>query len=459
MALQGTKFHGSIFIKEAIKNGASAILYEIKKNNINNHGNIKYIKKNIPIIYFVELSKHLNNISKIYYQVSKTLKLIGVTGTNGKSTVTHIIAQWHYLLNKKIGIMGTLGHGSYNNLKSSSNTTESQINIQKFLKKMLKKNIKIVALEVSSHGIIQNRISNLHFSIAILTNVTSDHLDYHKTIENYIQSKWIFFSQTNIKTFIINNDDYIANTFIQKLSKKNVIVVSIKKNFQHDLFKKWIHAYKIIKNIYFTYIFFKSSWGNGKLKSKLIGNFNITNLLLALAALLELKYPLSVLINKCKKIKAIPGRMQLFKTKKKPFVVIDYAHNEHAFKNVLTAIRSKYRNKIWCIFGCGGDRDKSKRSLMRKISEKIADKTILTNDNPRNEDPMEIITEIIKGRKLKKNMYIILDRKKAITFAIINAKFHDCVLILGKGHETYQIIKEKKYYFSDHDIVKTLLKQ
>lgn len=423
------------------------------------HGYIKHTKQSIPIIYFLELSKYLYEISERYYQIVNISKLIGVTGTNGKSTVTHIIAQWSYLLKKKIGIMGTLGNGVYNNLQPSLNTTESLINIQKFIKEMNKKDVNTVAIEVSSHGILQNRISKLRFHIAILTNISSDHLDYHKTIENYIKTKWSFFSTNTIKTFIINYDDYFGHIWTKKLSKKNTIVVSINKHFKYYLFKKWIYAHKIINNIDGTIIFFKSSWGQGKLNSKLVGDFNVTNMLLALAALLKLKYPFSLLIKKCKKIKTISGRMQHFKITQKPSIIVDYAHNENALKNVLTFVRKKYHHNIWCIFGCGGDRDKSKRSLMGHISEKIADKIILTNDNPRNEDPMEIINEIMKGFQSKKNIYIILDRKKAIQFAIKNAKTSDCILVLGKGHETYQIIKEKVLYFSDCETIKTLLKQ
>jgi len=354
--------------------------------------------------------------------------------------------------------MGTLGNGTYNDLKPSVNTTESFVNIQRFLKKMLKKHIKIIAMEISSHGIAQNRISKLYFSIAILTNITSDHLDYHINLENYIQAKWKFFSQNRIQTFIINTDDNIGRTWIKKLPKNNVIIVSTHQTFNFSSFKKWIFAHHIIYKKSQTDIYFKSSWGEGVLNSKLFGRFNVINLLLALATLLELGYPISYLIKTCNKIQAIYGRMQLFKVPNKPSIIIDYAHNEDAFRNVLKTIREiYYHNKIWCVFGCGGDRDKSKRSLMGAVAETIADNIILTNDNPRNENQKQIIEDILEKCTYKKNIYIILNRKNAITFAVTHANIDDCIAILGKGHEKYQIIKNKRYHFSDHEVIKKLL--
>lgn len=353
--------------------------------------------------------------------------------------------------------MGTLGHGIYNHLKHSKNTTESTINIQKFLYEMTNKKIKIVAMEISSHSIVQNRISGLSFSIAILTNITPEHLDYHKTMENYIRSKWLFFSKFNIKTFIINADDRIGFQWIKKMSLKNVITITINRNFNPPLSKKWINANKILDNNNHTYIYFHSSWGNGLLKSQLIGIFNVSNLLLALAATLELGYPLDFLIKTCKFIKTICGRMQTFHSINKPKIIIDYAHNPDSLKNLLTTLKIKYNKKLWCIFGCGGNRDQTKRAKMGAIAENLSDKIILTNDNPRNENPIKIISNILEGCKNKKNIIVIVERKDAIKFAITQADKKDLIVIAGKGHETYQIIGDNYYYFSDHKIVTKLL--
>jgi len=396
----------NINIFHAINNGASIILYNTQ--NKEKHGQIKKNINNVPIIYFFKLLKIFPLILKKYYSFTKELTLIGVTGTNGKSTTTHIIAQWTNLLQKKIGIMGTLGHGIYNNkLIPTKNTTESSINIHKFLHKILLQNVKTSVMEISSHSIVQNRILGLPFKIAILTNITSDHLDYHHTLEKYIKAKWSFLFEYNINTFVINADDPTAKIWIKQLSRKNLIVITTKNNNDYTSFKKWIRVKKIVDKNHYTNIHFDSVWGNGILKSKLIGHFNVINFLLALATLLELKYPIEDLLNTCKNIKTICGRMEYFSSYNKPIVIVDYAHNQDALKNLLLTLRTKFKNKkIWCIFGCGGCRDKTKRAHMGMISEKIAYKTILTNDNPRNENPKKIIEDILDGCiDKKKNTY------------------------------------------------------
>lgn len=355
--------------------------------------------------------------------------------------------------------MGTLGYGCYKKLTLTKNTTESPENIYKFIQNMLYKNIDTIAMEISSHGISQNRILGLPFNIAILTNITSEHLDYHQTIQQYIHAKLSFLLQYNINTFIINIDDPIARSCIKKLSNKNIISVTINNHYSSFLSKKWINVNKIEEKHDYTTISFNSTWGSGILSSKLIGLFNVTNLLLALASLLELKYPIQDLIKVCNKIKTISGRMQYFKFPNKPKIIIDYAHNKDALKNLLNTIKMKFKNKkIWCIFGCGGNRDKNKRPHMGKIAEILSDKIILTNDNPRNENPLDIIQDILSGCKNKNKIHVILNREKAIKFALNNANIQDIIIISGKGHEKYQIINNKYYYYSDQDVINKLLK-
>ncbi|AAO26935.1 UDP-N-acetylmuramoylalanyl-D-glutamate-2,6-diaminopimelate ligase [Buchnera aphidicola str. Bp (Baizongia pistaciae)] len=441
----------------AIKNGAKIILYDTKQKFKN--GTLKKIINHVPIIYFFKLSKNLPQILKKYYHFENNFTLIGITGTNGKSTTTHIVSQWANLLNVKIGIMGTLGHGINNNLKKTDNTTESSANIHQFLYHMLKQNIKTFAIEISSHGIVQHRIEQLPFKIAILTNITPEHLDYHRTMDNYINAKKAFFFKYNINTLIINADDLIAKTWIKKLNHKNVITITTKdQNFNSISPKKWIHANKIIQKQNCTNIHFNSSWGHGILNSTLIGHFNVINILLALATLLELNYPITDLVKVCKYIKTISGRMEHIHIVNKPKVIIDYAHNTNGLKNLLSTLKEIFnKKKIWCIFGCGGDRDKTKRPYMGSIAEKMSDQVILTNDNPRNEHPLKIIKNILSGCKFKNKIRIIPNREHAIKFAVNNADKEDIIVVAGKGHEKYQIINNKYYHFSDHKIIKKLL--
>lgn len=443
-------------ITEAIKKGALMILCNTQKKNKNDTLQ-KFVNK-IPIVHVFKLSKIFPLILKKYYCFKNKFILIGITGTNGKSTIAHIIAQWTSFLNIKIGVMGTLGHGIYKKLKLGTNTTESSIKIYKFLYNMSKENIKTVVMEVSSHGIVQHRTLGLPFKIAIFTNITPEHLDYHKTMKEYIRAKYSFLFKYNINTLIINANDPIAITWIKKLAHKNLITITTNRNINFPLSKKWINTNKITYENNFTNIHFNSSWGNGILKSKLIGHFNVINILLAFATLLELKYPIVNLIKVCNYIQTICGRMQYFNVIQKPKIIIDYAHNADALKNLLTTLRTQFENKkIWCIFGCGGNRDKIKRAHMGSIAEEISDTVILTNDNPRNESPLKIIQDILTGCKNKNKINIILNRENAIKFAIQNAHVQDIIVIAGKGHEIHQTINNKNYYFSDQNIVQKLL--
>ncbi|WP_261789574.1 Mur ligase family protein [Buchnera aphidicola] len=315
-------------------------------------------------------------------------------------------------------------------------------------------------MEVSSHGLTQHRVKNIPFYIGIFTNLTQDHLDYHKNMKKYESAKWSFFSQHKVKKFILNANDKCAKKWLKKLSDKYTIAVTIKDETQKKYSKKWINAVRIKSNINFTNIEFESSWGKGILSTCLIGYFNIQNLLLSFASMLEMNYKLSDLINTSIQLQPILGRMQQFNAVGKPTVIIDYAHTPDALKKALNSIRSYYlKNKIWCIFGCGGERDQKKRPLMGAISEKIADRIIITNDNPRNENPNKIIQEIIQGCIQKEKIKIIPDRKKAISSVFFEANINDIIFISGKGHENQQIIGNKIINYSDQKVILKLLEK
>ncbi|QCI15906.1 UDP-N-acetylmuramoyl-L-alanyl-D-glutamate--2,6-diaminopimelate ligase [Buchnera aphidicola] len=455
IAIPGEKKDGRNFINEAIYKKVSAILYETQSKEI--HGTLKYID-NIPIIYFFELSKNISILaSRFYKKPGKKLKIVGVTGTNGKTTVTQLINQWSEILGNKTATMGTLGNGFYGSLYSTKNTTPSAIFIHSFLSIALEKKTKLVTIEVSSHGLIQNRVRAVPFEIAIFTNLTQDHLDYHQNMKNYQSAKWLLFSKHKVKKIILNADDKYGKIWLKKLLNCYTIAVTIKNSIQKKYATKWINATNIEHNNNLIYITFQSSWGEGKISSCLIGDFNVYNILLSLACLLELGHSLYELIRTCTQIKTIQGRMQIFSVNKKPIFIIDYAHTPDALKKTLNAIRLHYKKYIWCIFGCGGERDKKKRPIMGSIAEKIANKVILTNDNPRHEKELEIIQDILKGCKNKKNILVISNRKNAISYAFSKAKHNHIILIAGKGHEEEQIIQDQHTYHSDKMIVLKLL--
>lgn len=457
IAVKGRKKDGHDFIFEAISKKVAAVLSETMKKK--QHGEIKYIN-NIPIISFFQLSKELANLSeKFYKKPSSKLKVIGITGTNGKTTITQLINQWSELLGNKIATMGTLGNGFYESLKPTSNTTSSIVDIQSFLYSVLNK-VQLVTMEVSSHGLVENRVRKVFFYAAIFTNLTRDHLDYHKNMKNYELAKLSLFTRHKVQKIILNANDKYAKSWLKNFSNKYTIAVTIQDDQQKKYATKWINAIDIKFVNEQTNIKFESSWGNGILSTYLIGKFNIENVLLALACMLELKHKLSDLIKTSIQLQPIHGRMQKFNVIGYPICIIDYAHTPDALEKALNAIKLRYATKkIWCIFGCGGERDKKKRPLMGKIAEKIADQIVITNDNPRNENQNQIIQDIIKGCIRKEKIITIKNRKKAISYIFFRAKINDIIFIAGKGHENYQIIGNKHIYHSDQEIVSNLLEQ
>ncbi|AEO08578.1 UDP-N-acetylmuramoylalanyl-D-glutamate-2, 6-diaminopimelate ligase [Buchnera aphidicola str. Ak (Acyrthosiphon kondoi)] len=457
IAVRGKKKDGRNFIFEATYKKVAAILYETEKKE--NHGIFKYIN-NIPIIYFFKLSENISMLANRFYkEPGKKLTIIGVTGTNGKTTVIQIINQWSNILGNKIATMGTLGNGFDNSLSPTKNTTSSPLFVHSFLSQALNKQAKLVTMEVSSHGLIENRVKEVPFYIAIFTNLTQDHLDYHENMKKYASAKWLLFSTHKVKKIILNADDKYGKIWLKKLFDYYTIAVTIKNSKPRKYSTKWINATDIKNYNNSIIIKFESSWGAGEISSCLIGYFNVTNILLALACLLELGYSLSDLIDTSQKIIPVNGRMEIFSFAEKPIFIIDYAHTPDALKKILDAIRLHYQKYIWCIFGCGGERDKKKRSIMGSIAEKMSDQVIITNDNPRNEKEEKIIRDILNGCENKKKILIIQNRKKAISYAYFKAKYNHIILIAGKGHEEKQIIKNKYINYSDKKTVLNLLEK
>lgn len=452
IAIRGNKLNGNNFIYQAIENGAIAVLTESNTNE-----SYVNIINNVIIVSLNNLDKHVSEIAGRFYQhPSKKLKTIAVTGTNGKTSVTHLLSQWANLLGERGAVIGTIGNGLLNNLVITKNTTDSAISIQKLLHFFLEYGVQIVAIEVSSHGLVQNRVKSLSFDVAVFTNLTHDHLDYHGNMINYELSKKMLFFNHIVNHRIINADDKVGYKWLLEMT--NAVAVSINNNINIEDRKFWLKTHNIIYQKNNIKIILKSSWGNATINSFLIGSFNITNILLALSTLLSMNYSLKDLVESSHLLKPICGRMELFQHPNKPKVIIDYAHTPEALKKALQATRLYCKNNIWCVFGCGGNRDVSKRPIMGNIAKKYSDIIVITSDNPRHENAKKIIQDITDGILDYNNVYIIYKRKKAIIYAIKNAKQDDVILITGKGHESYQIVGNKKIVFSDKEIVCDLLK-
>ncbi|OOF86653.1 UDP-N-acetylmuramoyl-L-alanyl-D-glutamate--2,6-diaminopimelate ligase [Rodentibacter ratti] len=454
VAVKGHRIDATNFIEPAILAGASAVIAET--DVVDMHLSIEY-RQQKPVIYYYNLSAKLSEIAdKFYDSPSKKLTLVGVTGTNGKTTVSQLLAQWVQHLGGKPAVMGTIGNGLLGQVVEAKNTTGSAIEIQSSLASFVHQGADFAAIEVSSHGLVQHRVEALDFNAAIFTNLSRDHLDYHGTMEAYAQAKKGFFFELSSDLKILNVDDPIGAEWLKGLS--NAVAVSCEANYQANS-KQWLKATSVRFTDEGTLIDFSSSWGNGTLNSPLIGAFNVSNLLLVMATLLSLGYSLESLIGSVSTLQGVCGRMEMIKVTGKPAIIVDYAHTPDALEKALVAAREHCNGKLWCVFGCGGDRDRGKRPLMAKVAEKLSDMVIVTTDNPRTEDPDKIEADIVAGFSNIDKVGLISDRAQAIELAIQSAQNNDLILIAGKGHEDYQIVGHEVLHFSDQETAKFYLNQ
>ena len=406
---------GHEYVLEAIKNGASKVVVE------EGDYEVETIKVKNTHEYLV------NYLYDNYYDKIRNLKLIGMTGTNGKTTTCFLIYQALNKLGIKCAYIGTIGFYLDKKIKSLNNTTPDILEIYELLSECVDKNYEYVVMECSSHALDMHRLDGLQFQYGIFSNLTQDHLDYHKTLENYIKAKQKLFDQVTIKT-LVNSDDKYKDYFV----RDNTITYGLNGDYKLSDINLKERTFKV-NNI--TY------------KTKLIGKHNIYNLLVVIALLSELKLNTKVI----EKLTCPPGRMDIVNFNNN-MIVIDYAHTPDAVSKILDSVKELEFNKIITIIGCGGDRDSFKRPIMSKIACDNSDYVIFTNDNPRHENPNNIISDMLHNLD-KFNYEIILNREKAIIKGIQMLEKNDILLVLGKGHENYQIINGVKHHFDDKEIV------
>jgi len=421
VAIQGEKNHGSEYVDNAIENGCIGVLIEGKE-----------VDCSVPIIEIDNLRIKLPTLAENFYTQAKKVDLIAVTGTNGKTSVSHFISQLLSSLKIKNGVIGTLGISNLD--RKSINTTPDIFTIYSALQDYSERGFEIAIIEASSHALVQNRLEGLSFIQGIFTNLTQDHLDYHQTMDNYRDAKGILFKSALTKKTIINQDDDNHDYFLNIASDKDPITFSI-----NDL-----GFYKSSEKGFICQL------NNFVFELPLIGNFNLSNALAAYNSLSCMGHSDESLMPLLAKLSPPPGRMQQVQ---KSNIWIDYAHTPDALFNALATFKVHYPEfKIRVLFGCGGDRDKTKRLLMGKIASENSDSIILTNDNPRSENPQRIIDDILDGIKVENDVQIILDRKHAITTAIKTLGEDEVLLIAGKGHEKTQTIGSQVYQFSDVEV-------
>ena len=440
LAYPGDKADGRDYIDDAVKNGAVAILWDPKEFSWRPHWKIE----NTPI---KNLRQQASRIADQFYgKPSQKLWMIGVTGTNGKTSITQWLSQCFNYLSRKTTVIGTLGNGLAVNgqpsqLSPTQNTTPDALALQGLLADYVKENVEIVAMEVSSHGLDQGRVNGVHFDVAVLSNLTRDHLDYHGSQEKYAAAKRRLFITGDLKLAVLNADDDFGKKIEQELVRLGVATMT------YGIDSGDIKASKIhFESNHFSFLV-STPHGQAEVKANLLGRFNVYNVLAVLATLLVSKVSLADAIEAISHIESVSGRMQQIGGGDVPLVVVDYAHTPDALKNVLTTLKAHTKEKLVCVFGCGGNRDAGKRVLMGKVASDIADAVVVTSDNPRDENPLHIVQDILDG--MHGNYAVEEDRAKAIAMAIATAKAGDTVLIAGKGHEDYQEIAGVKQAFSD----------
>ena len=455
IAVKGHAQDGRQFIAAALQKGAAAVLVEVDSPKL-----AGWVNDGQPVLNVYQLPQYLSLLAGLFYgDASAAVPLIGVTGTNGKSTVSQMIANWSGLLGTPTGVMGTLGNGLYGQLQPTINTTGSALQVQQELARQQGLGAQRIAMEVSSHGLHQHRVAALHFKVAVFTNLSRDHLDYHATMAEYGEAKRQLFEfcaqgKQGDPARVINADDPLGRRWLSRYP--DAIAYSL-----HGRLSDYAGQQLIAETVHFyadgVKVAINSDWGNGVLSAPLMGRFNVANLLAAMGALLALGESFERLLATAPLLSGVDGRMEPFMAPNQPLVVVDYAHTPDALEQVLEALRQHAKGRLWCLVGCGGDRDQGKRPLMAAAAEQGADVVILTDDNPRTEAPSAIINDMRQGLMAPHAVTVIHQRREAIRFAIAQASADDIILVAGKGHEDYQIVGSEKMHYSDRETVAALL--
>lgn len=449
--LSGAQFNSKRFVTEAAHLGAAAIV--IDQDDTSSDDNvITYVtceQRVVPVITIKNLRAELSVIAgRFYDHPSKKMCLVGVTGTNGKSSCVGLLVEIWKRFNVKAASIGTLGYGDdVGSLVGTGMTTPDTIDCQKILSTFYRNNMTHVAMEVSSHGIDQYRVAALQFSIVIITNITHDHLDYHKTLEEYVRVKSSFISAPEHDAAIVNADDSWCRKILENTTNQRTFSYSLKDSTA-DVYV--VHA---VYSVYGITARISTPWGSGLIRSRLVGEFNLSNLLAVITAVCVSGFSFQYALNIVSFINAVPGRMQKIQPSHSQLsdihVSIDFAHTPDALEKVMHTMRQFTDGELWVVFGCGGNRDRGKRVTMGRVVSMLADKAIVTSDNPRNEDPQLIIDDIVVGMESNEAVITLVDREAAIAYAIKHAAPGSAVLIAGKGHEAYQEVNGKKNAFDD----------
>ncbi|HEY3488163.1 MAG TPA: UDP-N-acetylmuramoyl-L-alanyl-D-glutamate--2,6-diaminopimelate ligase [Gammaproteobacteria bacterium] len=458
LAASGLQYDATAFINTALERGAAAIIHESPVNDL-----VKEAarRRHVPLVHDPALREHMGIIAGRYHaEPSRRLKVVAITGTDGKTSVSHFIAQAidkaAAAAGRRCGIIGTLGNGFYKQLAAGTHTTPDALTVQALLAEMLGQNAGYVAMEASSHGLEQGRLNGVQIEVAVLTNMGRDHLDYHHDLESYRRAKSrLFAARPSLQSAVLNIQDEFGRSLWNAHHRDYPITVYGTGEIDFDLGQaddwvwgkiKTFSAHGFLLNI-------ATAEGDCDIEVPLLGAFNAKNALAAAAVLKRLGFGIDAIARSIAGLQPVRGRMQLLERIGRPAVIVDYAHTPQALETVLSESRRHFSGHLHCVFGCGGNRDAGKRPLMGGIAARLADSVIVTDDNPRHESPQQIAADILAGCGEPKSIKVIHDRKRAIITAIQAARPGDVVLIAGKGHETYQEIGGEKKPFSDQAVV------
>lgn len=443
IAIVGANVDGHQFIPQAVEKGAKMIIAQ------------ESVETTVPVVYVKDTHRAMAFLAdKFYGSPSQSMKMIGVTGTNGKTTVTHLIEEVFHDLGEGTGLIGTLYRKVNDEIYPTTNTTPDVLTNQKTLAEMRDADVKTVSMEVSSIALVQGRVWGINYDICVFTNFTEDHLAYHKTMSQYKLAKSLLFAQMGNtftgKTAVMNIDDPVGREFID-YTTSNILTYGIQ--HQADIYADHIkitihgtefdlHVFDQVKHV----------------KTHLIGEFNVYNCLAAVGAAYAAGADLTEIVDSLSRVKGVKGRFQLVPSDTGVSVIVDYAHTPDGLLNVLETLNDFAEHDTYCIVGCGGDRDAQKRPQMAKIAVDNSTHAILTEDNPRTEDPKKIMDDMLAGID-PNQATVIFNRREAIQYAVNHAKPGDAIIIAGKGHEDYQIIGKTKHHFDDYEEAEKALRQ
>jgi UDP-N-acetylmuramoyl-L-alanyl-D-glutamate--2,6-diaminopimelate ligase len=455
IAQAGLNSHGMDYVVDAVRAGAVAVAYDDGDAYAVQRRELLQKQLTAEWVAVPSLQQKVGILaSRFYGYPSRQCKLIGITGTDGKTSVTHLLVQALGRLQQPAGSIGTLGYGMSNQLDATSHTTPDAVSLQAMLHELVQQGSQTIVMEVSSHALEQYRVSGCEFDIAVLTNLGSDHLDYHGSLEQYALAKSSLFDFPGVAKRILNVNDTLGRKLAQSHAAESVLTYDSSSRYPSaadiDLIESRMSSRGLGLRV-------ATPVGEIECQTALIGTFNVDNLLACVGVLIALGYEQQQLEYALQDLQPIPGRMQLFQSQTgQAAVVIDFAHTAQALEACLRAVQGTVAGDLYCVFGCGGDRDKSKRSQMGSVAEQLCDHVILTDDNPRGESAERIIKDILQGITKQQQVQVIHDRRKAIATALAAATTSDLVVIAGKGHEQYQIIGDQRLPFSDAQVVRDI---